>query len=80
MRPLNLTISTDSTFEDIKQRIKEEEDYDLGGRQLLVGFYPVEPTMKIKADLYDKGQKYLENSRYGLFLISCILFKTSKDM
>ena len=51
--PLNLTVSLDSTFEDITQMIKEEEDYDLGERQLLVGFYPVKLKMKLKEDLYE---------------------------
>ena len=52
-QPLNLILSPDSTFKDIKQKIKEMEDYTIGERQLLVGFYPVELKMKLKADLYE---------------------------
>eukprot|EP00091_Calanus_sinicus_P002032 TRINITY_DN12057_c0_g1_i3.p1 TRINITY_DN12057_c0_g1~~TRINITY_DN12057_c0_g1_i3.p1 ORF type:complete len:212 (-),score=44.38 TRINITY_DN12057_c0_g1_i3:72-707(-) len=54
MQPLNLTVSPDSTFEDITRLIKEKEDYDIDEGQLLFGFYPVELTKCLK-DMVEDG-------------------------
>ena len=52
-KPLTLSMSPDSTFEDLKLQIQEEEEYEPEEQQLLVGFCPVE-DMNMKLQVCEK--------------------------
>ena len=44
----------DSTFQNLKTKIKEEEEYEPEEQELLIGFYPVDSTCRLK-DICNDG-------------------------